>query len=299
MKKIIYIFYSFIFLSSFVIISCSEMQSDITLPSSISIHKEGVSDPASENFHGKIIKQLNWNLKNCQQCHGYNYSGGITNASCLDCHKFPGGPESCNTCHGDFYNLMDIAPPRDLSGEVSTSARGVGAHYQHLGGNKLGMEIVCSECHKVPRGLNDEGHIDGLPAEIIFGPFASYRTTEENKPAYNQSSISCSNTYCHGNFSSNKNSASELSKFAYTDSVMLGNNSNPIWNKVDGNFSKCNSCHGKSEIDPSPVGHINTTIAYCGEPFCHPGVVDNTGKIIDQSKHINGKINVRGVEYEH
>jgi predicted CxxxxCH...CXXCH cytochrome family protein len=292
MKKFFISFIGIIILS-FVLISCSEIQPDITPPTKVSLHKEGVNDPASPNFHGQLVKQNNWNLKACQQCHASNYTGGTAKASCLDCHRQPGGPEACNTCHGDYSNPFSIAPPRDLSGGISDTSRGVGAHTKHLGGNQIGGVVECSVCHNIPRGYSDVGHIDGSPsAEVIFSGLAVKNVS--SNPVYNYSQISCSNTYCHGNFSFSKDASSY--KFAYTQDQMIGNNSSPIWNKVDGTFLKCNSCHGKSEADPSPVGHINSSNNLCVN--CHPGVVDNQGNIIDKEKHINGKINVFNIEID-
>ncbi len=294
MKKII-LLYANLLVFSLIFISCSEVQSDITPPSKVTLHKEGVNNPASQNFHGRLVAQANWDLKNCQQCHAVNYTGGTAKSSCLDCHKQPGGPEACNTCHGDFANPFAIAPPRDLSGGISDTSRGVGAHTKHLGGNSIGSEVECSVCHKVPRGYSDVGHIDDSPsAEVIFSGLAVKGTSAANRPVYNYNQISCSNTYCHGNFSYSKSASTY--QFAYTQDAMVGNNSTPIWNKVDGTYVKCNSCHGKSESDTSPIGHINSTNNDCAN--CHPGVVDNQGRIIDKDKHINGKINVFNTEIE-
>jgi predicted CxxxxCH...CXXCH cytochrome family protein len=299
MKKSIVIYLSLL-IFSLAFISCSEVQSDITPPSPISLHKEGVNNPASPNFHGKLVAQMKWDLKYCQQCHAVNYTGGTAKASCLDCHRQPGGPEACNTCHGDFADPFSIAPPRDLSGGISETSRGVGAHTKHLGGNSLGSVVECSVCHKVPRGYSDVGHIDDSPsAEINFTGLAVKGTTSANQPVYNYNQISCSNTYCHGNFSYSKSESSY--SFAYTQDAMIGNNSNPVWNKVDGTYVKCNSCHGKSEIDPSPVGHINASLTNLNNnpcANCHPGVVDYQGRIIDKEKHINGKINVFNIEID-
>jgi predicted CxxxxCH...CXXCH cytochrome family protein len=292
MKKFFISFIGIIVLS-FVLISCSEIQPDITPPTKVSLHKEGVKDPASPNFHGQLVKQNNWNLKVCQQCHASNYTGGTAKASCLDCHRQPGGPEACNTCHGDYSNPFSIAPPRDLSGGISETSRGVGAHTKHLGGNQIGGVVECSVCHNIPRGYSDVGHIDDSPsAEVIFSGLAVKNVS--SNPVYNYSQISCSNTYCHGNFSFSKDASPY--KFAYTQDQMIRNNSSPIWNQVDGTFLKCNSCHGKSESDPYPVGHINSSNNLCAN--CHPGVVDYQGNIIDKEKHINGKINVFNIEID-
>ncbi|MCR4417721.1 MAG: hypothetical protein NUV92_08260 [Ignavibacteria bacterium] len=299
MKKIILLYSSLLFLS-IAFISCSEIKSDITTPAPISLHKEGVNNPSSPNFHGKLVAQMNWDLKYCQQCHAVNYTGGTANASCLECHKQPGGPEACNTCHGDFANPLQIAPPRDLSGGISETSRGVGAHTKHLGGQSIGSAVECSVCHTIPRGFSDAGHIDGSPsAEIIFTGLAVKGTSPTNQPVYNYNQISCSNTYCHGNFRFTKSESSY--PFAYTQDAMIGNNSNPIWNVVDGTYLKCNSCHGKSETDPSPIGHINSSLTDLNNnpcANCHPGVVDYQGQIIDKEKHINGKINVFNIEIE-
>ncbi|MCX8057482.1 MAG: hypothetical protein N3F03_07740 [Ignavibacteria bacterium] len=294
MKKIT-ISLTLLIIFSIALVSCSEIQSDITPPAKISIHKEGVNNPASPNFHGKLVKENNWDLKSCQQCHAANYSGGTAKASCLDCHRLPGGPEACNTCHGDFTNPYKIAPPRDLNGNISESSRGVGSHIKHLDGNTLGNDVECSVCHIIPRSLYDVGHIDSVAyAEVIFSGLAVKGTSGLNQPRYKYDSLKCANTYCHGNFSFDR--ATSNYTWAFTQAQMVGNNSTPIWNVVDGTYKKCNTCHGKSLTDPSPVGHINSTISACGS--CHPTVVDNQGNIIDKEKHINGKINVFNLEYE-
>ena len=86
----------------------------------------------------------------------------------------PGGPEACNTCHGDFVNPLLIAPPRALNGAILPSERGVGAHTKHLSGNLIGKAVECSECHTLPNGFNDPIHIDQTPgAELVFGSFTT------------------------------------------------------------------------------------------------------------------------------
>ncbi len=296
MKKI-FTCYIVLIIISIALISCSEVQPDITQTASISLHKSGINNPSSPDFHGKLVAQNNWDLKYCQQCHAINYTGGTAKSSCLDCHRLPGGPEACNTCHGDFADPFSIAPPRDLSGGISENSRGVGAHTKHLGGNSIGSVVECSVCHTVPRAYADVGHIDNSPsAEVIFSGLA-VKNLSSGTVTYNYQLISCSNTYCHGNFSFDKTESTY--KFAYTQDKMIGNNSTPIWNNVDGTYSKCNSCHGKSEYDPSPIGHINSSLNDVNNnpcANCHQGVVDNQGKIIDKDKHINGKINVFNVE---
>ena len=42
------------------------------------------------------------------------------------------------------------APPSDVSGNVNTQFRGVGAHRSHIGTSNWHKEVQCSECHQVP-----------------------------------------------------------------------------------------------------------------------------------------------------
>ncbi|MGB9664816.1 MAG: hypothetical protein ACPL25_07870, partial [Ignavibacteria bacterium] len=75
MKKII-LLYSGLLIVALVFISCSEVQSDIATPSDLKLHKKGINNPSSPEFHGKLVAQMKWDLKYCQQCHAVNYTGG-------------------------------------------------------------------------------------------------------------------------------------------------------------------------------------------------------------------------------
>ncbi|MCX7874709.1 MAG: hypothetical protein N2321_00935 [Melioribacteraceae bacterium] len=250
---------------------------------SLSIHNKYINDFTSQNFHGKYIASKNWNMNECQKCHGEYYAGGSSSPTCYTCHKDSGGPEACNTCHGDFTKTSLIAPPRALNNAVSTSDPGVGAHTFHLTQIKIAPENVkCEECHIIPKTFRTAGHIDSTPkAEVIF----------KGQPAnssYNFTTYKCSNTYCHGNFEFLKSKAKY--PFVYTLDKITGNNFAPQWNKVDGTQAACGTCHGLP-----PTGHQASTLNACST--CHPTVVDTKGNIIDAKKHMNGKINVFNEEY--
>lgn len=251
--------------------------------SGISVHKEGITNPASQNFHGKFIAAKNWNLDECAQCHNSDYSGGLVSSSCLTCHNQAEGPEACNTCHGDFNNPTKIAPPRALNSSIETTYAGVGAHTTHLYDNNLGSEILCSTCHKVPQTFSEIGHIgDDGKAELNFGRLSIQGGANPN---YSFTNNTCSDTYCHGNFTFYKDSASSFYAFAYSAATMVGNNVAVKWNQVDGTQAECGSCHGLP-----PVGHTPYALSDCGG--CHTGIVDAQGNIIDKTKHINGVKNV-------
>lgn len=283
----------FISISIFIFQGCSDLNNNITPPQvSKAAHQPGILDKASPNFHGNLIKNANWNMKTCRQCHDREYTGGLTGVSCLNCHTEIKGPEACNTCHGKFNDANRIAPPREPDGDTLTTSPGVGAHVSHLYSNSLGSTIECNTCHVVPDSVYQEGHLNPqIPGGVIFALLSVHNGAN---PEFDSNNYTCSNTYCHGNFTFFKDSAAAQNKFIYNDSVtvngqtaMLGNNKTVKWTKVDGTEAQCGSCHGLP-----PEGHKYAPLKDCAG--CHVGVIDSDGNIIDQSKHINGVINVFG-----
>lgn len=288
--------YIFFYLAAIIftiyLASCSDLETDIPSPPTLTSHGVGIIDPTSPDFHGNLVKDNNWDLTLCKDCHGANYDGGLVNKSCLNCHIYPQGPENCTTCHG---SLTSNAPPKDLNGNTSTGEPGVGAHQSHLQVNSVGKFLLCSECHNVPGGLYSPGHIDsGPPAEVIMNnsranTVTNDPTTTEYDPAlqlfvpapeFNYSDLTCSNTYCHGYF---KN----------------GNLTNaPVW--TDPTTSECGSCHGNGnnplpKTDAEGGSHPNDT--NCSN--CHGGVVDANLNIINSSKHIDGLLNLFGSDIKY
>ncbi len=245
----------------------------------IDSHPDGWVDPNSTDFHGQYIGNNQWDLTGCQGCHGADYSGGITNTSCLTCH--PATPEDCVVCHGGVDNQTG-APPEDLAGNTSTDATGVGAHTEHLSDGSLSVAFECGICHVVPNNFIDPGHVDSdSPAEISFTSLALIDSANAQWDGE-----TCANSYCHGNWSLAK-SASDKS-FMYSADNMTGNNYSPNWTKPPS--GTCGTCHALP-----PVGHTDVGLDICGD--CHSSVVDNNGTIIDKTKHVNGLINVFGEEY--
>lgn len=250
----------------------------------IVVHKAGIVDTASADFHGRYVALLNWDMSQCKTCHGNDYSGGVASTSCTSCHKNSGGPEACNTCHGDFNNPNSIAPPVDLKRGKDTSSPGIGAHSTHLTNVTITKLVNCNECHTVPTALNSPGHIDtNGHAEVILN--TNYSTYQLGNGTYDYSTNKCSNTYCHGNFAFPKSSSQW--QFAYTADKIEGNYFAPKWNQVDGTQGKCGTCHGLP-----PTGHMASDLSGCAT--CHIGVVDKYGNIIDKTKHMDGKIEVFG-----
>jgi len=227
-------------------------------------HPPEWTTPKHERSHSNYIKNITWQIEECQQCHGEDYKGGSSTKSCYDCHIGSQGPESCNVCHGEGAvsdsDTSVWAPPQDLADNVLPDNIGVGAHQNHLRDTTYtnAYKRDCSLCHREPNGFSDPKHRDGT-VDMNFGDPA---TDGGNvNPDWDAGTATCSNVYCHGNFT-------------------LGQNANVVWNDVGSGQADCGTCHG---LPPQP-GHPNNENCH----FCHSSVVDADKNIIDKTKHING-----------
>ncbi len=260
--------------------SCSDLRNNLptATPAVFSIHGLGWADTASSNFHGNYIKTVYWDIRPCQKCHSTNYTGGTSGESCRNqnCHPNPGGPENCETCHG-------LPPGPDVYGNISTTAKGVGAHQTHFFGTGLvsSVQIFCEGCHQMPNGVYGLGHIDssGNANVHISDMLANLMTNNISpNPTYDPNTLKCSNTFCHGNWTLPKSGQASDSVFSAT--VMQGSNYSPTWNGGSIQADCGKTCH----LIP-PSGHKSYTQS-CSS--CHEDVNSPTGKL----KHINGKIDV-------
>lgn len=174
-----------------------------------------------ENTHPAYLQSALDPLLNCQICHGADYSGGAVGVSCLGCHTNPGGPEACNTCHGNFAgdpNLpLDQAPLEN------------GAHQAHLTGGEHSRTVECEACHIIPLSWDAEGHIDPPPAEIHFSGLA---VADSANPVWSETEETCSGTYCHGDAA-------------------------PNW---EDDQAECGSCHSIPPPDPHYPADLNQCV---------------------------------------
>ena len=284
---------------------CTDLKDGLPAPvaSGVQVHEPSWTVKTSPKFHGNAIREANWEMRTCKKCHGQQYDGGTSNVSCNQCHTAIGGVENCATCHGS----SNPAPPRDLGTNTSKSARGVGAHQIHYLGDPLsGVTMRCQECHAVPGGIYDAGHIDTTPnAEVLLNsPLARTVTNEPTtqnyssslplftpNPSYGAATITCASTYCHGNFK-NGNTG-----FA------------PVRNDGSGAQMACGTCHGDlakptafERALPKAIGQggthppVTNPVTPCAT--CHVGIIDANMRIINASKHINGKLNLGGEEVD-
>ncbi len=302
MKTTFYFRLSIFAAIALLLYGCSELKKGAVPPTSpvfVYVHPDGFGNSSSPNFHPNTIQQAGYEIRDCRQCHGGNYTGA-TALSCVSskCHVDANGnaksPESCNTCHGTFSgdpgDTLSWAPPRSLSGDTLYTARGVGAHFHHLESDSMrySTSVGCSTCHTIPSSVYAAGHMNGsAPAQVVVS--GSIATTPSGgispSPSYDAQSLRCSNTFCHGNWRLRK--ANSQNTFIYTDSVIVGANYSPLW--TGGTAERaCGTCHGLP-----PTGHLNISGAKC--TACH--YLTNQYGPLDKTTHINGKIDLYGKEY--
>jgi predicted CxxxxCH...CXXCH cytochrome family protein len=219
-----------------------------------SIHGAGLQNPDDPQFHGALIAQKGWNFGVCTKCHGEDFSGGTSGASCLTCHE--GGPTKCGSCHG--------LPPAN------------GAHLAHAGGPTLGKKLECGECHRTYKDWRDPGHVlaadgsvDPPPVEVVFGALAATQRPDvapKGPPTFNHDTQRCDNVYCHGDYGDDR----------------AASNRQPSWNAPGKGQAACGTCHG---IPPS-----NHSSDRCG--ICHPSVANDARQIVNPSKHLDGVVDV-------
>jgi predicted CxxxxCH...CXXCH cytochrome family protein len=109
----------------------------------------------------------------------------------------------------------------------------VGAHRAHLEGDtSWHRAVVCDDCHLVPTGVADPGHLDTpRPAELTFGAVATARGAT---PVWN--GTTCAGLHCHGG-------------------TLLpgGSNTEPVWTEVGTGQAACGTCHGLPPDPPHPL----------------------------------------------
>jgi predicted CxxxxCH...CXXCH cytochrome family protein len=213
-------------------------------------HPGGILDPAqTDQFHGDLVQQLGFRLDTCAGCHGADFAGGKSGASCTTCHA--GGPTACTTCHGQ-------PPP-------------TGSHLAHLAGTGA-RAVACTDCHEVPAAWSDIGHLfasDGsviTEARVTFGAQANAGATRSGPASYDRASGRCSGVYCHG----------------ATLGDPAANETAPAW----GGSAPCGSCHGAPPASHQnarcPLCHstIARDAATISDPARH---VDGTVQVGDGS----------------
>ncbi len=134
-------------------------------------HNASWITPASPDGHGRYLKNNQWNLSDCQSCHGAQFDGGTSGVSCYTCHALyphmaawsdPSSlnshgnflkakqwdASSCQACHGTLYDggttgvscyTCHASYPHDVQ-------FGTAGHPSYLQANGFPL-VECQTCH--------------------------------------------------------------------------------------------------------------------------------------------------------
>ena len=237
---------------------------------------------SSTAFHGGALRAKSWDTTSCQSCHGEKLTGDRKKGggSCATCHK-SGPTTGCTTCHGDS-DTGSSAPPMDLSWNLTSASRGVGAHAAHLKGTGPYAPVKCADCHTVPASTNAAGHLldadktSDLTAEVTFGGSA---TLGKVKVAYDTANGGCT-VYCHG---------AGLS--------LPGTERKPTWTSTK--KMTCQSCHPAPHSNPAYGGEDcsachQQVFKQCptGDTFCLTVSSSTKLAVASAALHMDGKVSL-------
>ena len=169
----------------------------------------------------------------------------------------------CHLCHGGASG--NDAPPTGLHGETAATALAVGAHQAHLADSEFRKAILCGDCHLVPSSI--AGHGNTGQATLTFSALA----TQGGTAAWNRTTATCSNVYCHG------------------DTLAAGGTkTKPVWTAPES--VTCGTCHG---LPPSGHSAFTTAAAVTDCHTCHSATVKPDGTIdVAGGHHIDGKLDL-------
>jgi predicted CxxxxCH...CXXCH cytochrome family protein len=244
---------------------------------------------ASSTAHGYSASQQG--LQACTSCHvAFGAVGGAAGTSCNDCHTSAGHSSwqtECTFCHGTAGRAftqtgsfpvgrqvpslaeLAVAPPVGPQGQTASTDAMVGAHQRHvnppagLGANP----IACTNCHASPLPT-DVAHVNGQAVPVPFGGVAI--TGNIATAAFNPTTLTCSATYCHGNFTGGVGASVAVA---------------PTWT---GGAMTCTSCHA---APPSTGQHGRSEHRNAGCGACHSSY---TATSVNVSLHVNGVKDVGG-----
>jgi predicted CxxxxCH...CXXCH cytochrome family protein len=240
---------------------------------------------AAPTQHGYEANQQG--LQNCTSCHvAFGAASGVATSSCNACHGGTAWQTNCTFCHGTagrtgFVAGTDVrlaaAPPVGPQGQTLTSDPLVGAHQRHVNPpatGRMAAPLACTNCHPSPLPA-DVAHVDGLDSPVPV-PFGGIAITGNVTPSFNATTLGCSATYCHGNFTGGKTAAV------------------PTWT---GGAVTCTSCHNMPATSTGRHSlHMGRSGISCAT--CHAGIATGTGNpstnaaITGPTLHVNGVKNV-------
>jgi len=268
-------------------------------------HPTGWTEPASEYFHG--TPALERDGAGCKECHGADFRGGTSGASCYDCHAylhndltgqnfvtahqqfvasttwnlsrcarchgadFTGGATgfACTSCHDAPAGPSDCRTCHGMP-PVDDATLLYGMPSGAAGAHAAHSRFLCTECHAP---VTNPTHIDGLPAEVTFANaqvagLHGYTPTASHIGNANSGNAGCNSVYCHSNGRGDPPVAM------------------PQW--VGG--LTCGGCHRMPPPSPHPqfaTCHLCHTHVDPASDYSNPA---DGIRFLDESLHVNGTV---------
>ncbi len=251
-----------------VLAACSEAREQAGSPAPTcdagvapGVHPAGIADPASDAFHGKLLRARRWapmldasDPEACGRCHlgAPSTSPGVTlpapgATACTDCHTEPQGALACSTCHGA---AGPEKAPRSPCFAVTPPVLD-GAHRAHVEPSAASATgLACGTCHPTPGpGVIGGRHGDGV-VEVTFAPALS--------GTYDATTGACA-VACHDHG---------------------GSRPHPAWSETAP--MDCNGCHTSP-----PAGHFPGPCSSCHQEASATGTALSGGPL-----HLNGHVDL-------
>ncbi len=164
-------------LTAWLLASCADT-SDFLVEKT---HPEGWSQPASENFHGKFVRESAQPSESCQSCHGQNYKGGSSGVACASCHAaYPHPDGYLNPSSSGFHEAV-FQDTRDWDITVCQQCH-ASDYGREIIRVQLGEpEISCLTCHTADDGPEECSTCHG-GAENIAPPQDLFDNTDTAVP---------------------------------------------------------------------------------------------------------------------
>ncbi len=140
---------SLLFPGIFIIALLGWSCSDRREPLAVQTHPAGWMDPASPNFHGKVLVfDSSLTLRSCRSCHGRDYRGGDSKVSCYQsgCHRGYPHPEGFAVTTRSRFHAFYIA--EELLWNIRACQR---CHGMDYAGNGVARKN-CRQCHTAAEG---------------------------------------------------------------------------------------------------------------------------------------------------
>ena len=268
-----YTFSIFIIITTFWVVSCSDLQEDIASPPTLNIHGTDVDNPSSPDYHGTQVAESKNGMNECKQCHASDFSGGTAGVGC-----------NTTACHPtiDVHQAGILIPSSD------------DFHPKYLKNTDQSM-FECKQCH----GTNFTGgvaspscanchatipvHVEGISSPSSENFHAKYLNNTDQSmyqckqchgDAYEGGTISPTCTNCHETIS------------VHVEGIIIptSDNFHPKYLKNNNkSMSECTQCHGDDYtggLDSPSCANCHSSISVHQAGIVNPSSPNFHGKYI-------------------